>query len=213
MSRNKLKSRLENLDDIYFLPLLSSAAALKLHGRFRNILVFLKDIKYSKVEIYEALLQLYLFTGFPNALVSLKIANEYFNFGNNKVYTDDNIDFKVVGEKYCKRIYGEKYPKLINNVESFSSELSRWLVSEGYGKVLSRKQLSLKKRELSIISVLCCLKFDSQLFSHINGAYRLGVSIKVIENVIKNLGLLGKNSYRDFGLKALKRYKDQKEIS
>ncbi len=212
MPHNKLKSRLENLDNIYLLPLLSSAAALKLHGKFREILVFLKNIKYSKTEIYEALLQLYLFTGFPNALVSLRIASEYFNFGNKKAYSGDNLDFKAVGEKYCKRIYGDKYPKLINNVENFSSELSRWLVSEGYGKVLSRKQLSLKKRELSIISVLACQKFDSQLFSHINGAYRLGVNIKIIENVITNLELIGKNSRRDYGLKILARFKSQKML-
>jgi len=212
MPHNKLKSSLENLDDIYLLPLLSSAATLKLHGKFRNILVFLKNIKYSNVEIYEALLQLYLFTGFPNALVSLKIANEYFNFGSNGVYKDNKVDFKVVGEKYCKRIYGDKYPKLINNVENFSSELSTWLVSEGYGKVLSRKNLSLKKRELSIISVLACQKFDSQLFSHINGAYRLGVNLEVIENVITNLELLGKDSYKNFGLRVLAKFRAKKKL-
>lgn len=211
MPHIKLHSKLKNLDKIYLLPLISSVAALRDYKKLREISVFLKNDSFSKKEIYETLLQNYLFVGFPNALIALKIADEYFDFNKRESKKQSEPNFKVVGEKYCKKIYGDKYSKLINNVENFSPELSEWLVIEGYGKVLGRKQLSLKKRELSIISVLSCLKFDEQLFSHINGAHRLGVKIDVIENVINNLEILGK-SYQNFGSKVLNKFKIQKRI-
>jgi hypothetical protein len=40
--------------------------------------------------------------------------------------------------------------------------------------------------------MLAALKFEDQLYSHINGAYRLKAGIEEIESVIKNLDYLAK---------------------
>lgn len=212
MTSTKLSEKLKTIDKIYLLPLLSSSAILRDEKKFREILSFLKIIRYNKKEIYEALLQNYLFAGFPSALISLKIANEYFHFHNTKSTKKLEQNFRLKGERNCKKIYGSKYEKLIGNINQFSPDLSEWLVEEGYGKVLSRKGLSLKKRELSIISVLVSLKYEDQLYSHINGAYRLGVDIKIIENVIKNIDPLAGKHFSAFGLKVLTKFKEQKKI-
>jgi alkylhydroperoxidase/carboxymuconolactone decarboxylase family protein YurZ len=209
---SSILSKLKNLDPIYFLPILASVAILRNEKRYREILNFLKTIHYDKKEIYETLLQNYLFAGFPSVLISLKIADEYFHFNNKKPAIDFNIDFKTVGEAYCRKIYGDKYEKLISNIKKFSPHLSKWLVIEGYGKVLSRRGLSLKKRELSIIAALTCLQYEEQLFSHINGAYRLGNDIQIIETVITNLNMLDQKHLTKFGLNVLKRFKKQKDI-
>ena len=70
--------------------------------------------------------------------------------------------------------------------------MAEWLVLEGYGKVLGRAGLSFKERELCIVAVLAAMKFEEQLYSHVNGAVNAGASIEEIEIVIKNLDLLGK---------------------
>ena len=121
--------------------------------------------------------------------------------------------FRTEGEVNCKKVYGDKYAKLIQNIFAFSPELSEWLVLEGYGKVLSRAGLSFKERELCIVAVLSVMKFEDQLYSHINGAVKSKASIDEIETVIKNLDLPGKRKYSGLGLRVLKRYKKNRGMT
>jgi 4-carboxymuconolactone decarboxylase len=155
-------------------------------------------------KIYEALLQIYLFAGFPSALISLKIASEVFPFGN--LIQEFPGPIRKKGIFNCKKIYGNKFDKLLANVEEFSPELAKWLIMEGYGKVLSRKGLSLKERELCIVAILSSMKFESQLYSHINGAYRLNNSLDNIKEVIVRLEQVGGTSIKNFGLKVFSNY-------
>ena len=187
------------LTEIEFLSLLSAAAVLRKYEHLKNILGECKERKISGEKIYEALLQTYLFAGFPSALNSLKIFNQYFpDIKQNK---NSNKDFYKAGIITCKKIYGKSFEKLKSNIKSFSPEMSDWFIEEGYGKVLSRKKLNIKERELCIISILTVLKFESQLYSHINGASRQKATLNEIEKVILNLDLIGNVSYSKFGLK------------
>ena len=86
------------------------------------------------------------------------------------------------------------------------------MIAEGYGKVLSRKILSLKERELLNISILTALKFENQLYSHINGAYRLKVKINLINEIISSLEILGSDKYSIFGMKVLNKFMEQKRV-
>ncbi len=60
------------------LSLLSASAVLRKEKELREILTYLKEHKFSRRKIYEALLQTYLFAGYPSALISLQTASEYF---------------------------------------------------------------------------------------------------------------------------------------
>jgi alkylhydroperoxidase/carboxymuconolactone decarboxylase family protein YurZ len=193
------------------LALLSASAVLRKEKELREILYFLKKKKFNKRKIYEALLQTYLFAGYPSALISLTIYSEFFN-NENQIFEQWNISvFKKRGEKNCRKIYGNKFNKLISNVKSFSPDLSDWLVTEGYGKVLGRKGLSLRERETCNIAVLSALKFESQLYSHINGGHRLGLKWNEINKIIISLSVLGKKDCVRFGLKVLNSFKKRKE--
>ena len=195
----------------YILPLVSAAAVLRKEKHFRNLLLEAKNRGISSKKIYEALLQNYLFAGYPSALESLKIFKEYFSKINRNNAEDFNLyHFRKNGEQNCRKIYGDKFEKLISNINSFSPEMSNWLVLEGYGKVLSRKNLSLLEREYCIISVLTALQFEEQLYSHINGAFRLGAKEKNISEIINNLKLLGERKPAEKGLKVLERYLSKK---
>lgn len=193
------------IDKKYFLPLLSAASVLGKEIYFRKLLALAKDEKINSKKIYESLLQTYLFAGFPSALISLKTFGEYFkpNIINDK-YEIDN--FKKRGIKNCKKVYGNKYNKLISNVHSFSPELSEWLIIEGYGKTFGRKTLSMKERELCIVSILTALKFKDQLVSHIKGALRCGNTVDDIKISLNNLKLIGENNKANWGLKILSNF-------
>lgn len=189
----------------FILPLIAASSVLRKEKLFRELLLLAKEKRIPARKIYEVLLQSYLFAGFPSALISLKIFKEIFPIPIKKIKTQSLSVLKKKGEKTCRKIYGDKYDKLIENVNSFSPELADWLVVEGYGKVLSRNQLNLKERELAIIAMLTVLKYEEQLYSHINGANRSGIKISLISELIDTLKIFGNKSYSAFGERILKR--------
>lgn len=205
------RKKLDRLEKIELLAFLSAASVLRKGKYFSIILRHLVGKKISAVKIYETLLQTYLFAGFPSALISLK---EFANLtGYKKDYKGyDLANYQRRGDINCKLIYGDKYEKLISNVNSFSPKLSNWLIIEGYGKVLGRNLLTLKERELCIVSMLASLKYKDQLYSHINGAFKLKVPIKKIEVVIKNLEIIDFIPGVKFGQKVIDAFKHHKRI-
>lgn len=195
----------------YFLPQIAAASAINEFKMLREFILKAKSKEVPFSKMYEILLQNYLFVGYPTALSSLKILKEYYPNKKLPKVADMNLyHFQRMGEARCKKVYGNKFEKLINNINNFSPELAKWLVLEGYGKVLGRKGLSFKERELCIVAVLAAMKFDDQLYSHINGAIKAKASIKEVEIVIKNLDLLGKKNLSNFGIKVLSLFRIEK---
>jgi len=196
------------------LPLITAAAALRKMEFLKSLIVETKLRKLPFKKIYEALLQNYLFTGYPSALLSLKLLKELYPNKRIPKSADMNLyHFRNRGEANCKKVYGNKFEKLISNVKNFSPDMAEWLILEGYGKVLGRKGLSLKERELCIVATLTALKFEDQLYSHINGAFRAKVSIEEIQSVIESLSLIENRNLSAFGNKVLTRYRKEKGMS
>ena len=198
----------------YLLPLIAAVSAKNEFKLISELIIRAKTKRIPFSKIYETLLQNYLFAGYPSALSSLKILKEYFPKRRLPKVADMNLyHFRKMGEIRCRKVYGNKFEKLIQNINKFSPELAEWLVLEGYGKVLGRKGLSFKERELCVVSVLSVLKFEEQLYSHINGAIKAKASIEEIESVIKNLDVLEKKKLSGFGMRVLNRYKKEKGMS
>lgn len=80
------------------------------------------------------------------------------------------------GEVLCRRIYGGVYAKMISKMRGFHPDLARWILEDGYGRVLSRPGLSVRERELLVVAVLSILDVPAQLKSHQLGALRVGAS-------------------------------------
>jgi alkylhydroperoxidase/carboxymuconolactone decarboxylase family protein YurZ len=193
------------------LPLVPAASALRKMEVLKSLIAETKLRKLPFKKIYEALLQNYLFTGYPSALFSLKLLKELYPNKRIPKAADMNLyHFRNRGEANCKKVYGNKFEKLISNVRNFSPDMAEWLVLEGYGKVLGRKGLSFKERELCIVATLTTLKFEDQLYSHINGTLRAKASIEEIQSVIESLTLLGNKNISAFGSRVLDRYKKEK---
>lgn len=175
------------------------------YSSLKKYLAELKIKKNESVKIYEAILQSYLLAGFPSALVSLKILSEFFEPPNFEKNISDKTDYYNSGIKNLQKVYGDKTDKLLKNIKTFSHEMSFWLVEEGYGKVFSRKTLSIRERELGFCSILIVLKYKDQLISHFLGALRNKVTEPEInemiellkENNLKTEAKFGKKIFND----------------
>ena len=84
-------------------------------------------------------------------------------------------------------MYGSLYEALRRNVRALHPEMDRWMVVEGYGKVLGREGVPLAVRELAIVGLLSVLDAPVQLRSHLRGALAVGASEDEVDD---SLGLV-----------------------
>ncbi|HUP88360.1 MAG TPA: carboxymuconolactone decarboxylase family protein [Longimicrobiales bacterium] len=137
-------------------------------------------------EAEEALLQSYLFVGYPVALQALSMWRERTGReAEAKASTDKPAEWKKRGEEVCEVVYGGQYGKLRENIARLHPDMERWMLEEGYGKVLSRPGLDLKTRELCIIGVLVGLDAPQQLYSHLRGALNAGAPQEDVETAVE----------------------------
>lgn len=152
----------------------------------------LADADPGRVE--ETILQSYLFLGFPAALEVMKRWRELAGPVNDEDTgagdlaandVDEAEDWRARGEEVCRRVYAKNYEKLRANVEEIHPALDRWMVSEGYGKVLGRPGLDLPARELCIVAQLTAAEREVQLHSHLRGALNAGATTGEVEASIR----------------------------
>ena len=134
--------------------------------------------------VEEALLQSYLFLGFPTAIESFRQWRE--RGPEAPASADEGRDLWARrGQEVCAVVYGDHYERLRENIASLHPDLDRWMVEEGYGKVLGRPALDLPVREMLIVAMLVVLGARRQLRSHLRGALNAGVSPAEVDEVIE----------------------------
>jgi 4-carboxymuconolactone decarboxylase len=134
----------------------------------------------------EAILQSYLFVGYPVALQALAMWRERTGIqAPEKPLKDSRAKWLERGTKVCETVYGGQYPKLRANIAALHPEMERWMLEEGYGKVLGRPGLELKLRELCIVGVLVGLDAPQQLLSHLRGALNAGATQEEVETAVE----------------------------
>lgn len=138
-------------------------------------------LRARETEIEEVLVQSYLFLGFPAALNALALWRECSGRPPPRASEDDPEGWTEKGEAVCRRIYGDQYSALRRNIATFHPDMDRWMVAEGYGKVLGREGLDLGVRELCIAALLSVLDVPVQLYSHVRGCLRLGWPPEVVQ--------------------------------
>jgi 4-carboxymuconolactone decarboxylase len=153
--------------------------------------------------VEEVVLQSYLFAGFPRAL---NAAREWRRIsGRSAPDTDEGEDFdqasrwRTEGEATCAIVYGPFYERLRHNIRELHPALDAWMIVEGYGKVLSRQALDLRRRELCIVSACAMARQDRQLHSHLHGAKHAGASPEEVLGAINAVAdLLGPDDTRRY---------------
>lgn len=129
----------------------------------------------------EVLLQSYLFAGFPRTLNALR---EWRRVSGHPAPASDadaadpaNAPaWRDRGELTCARVYGPMYDKLRENIAALHPAIDAWMVTDGYGKILSRPGLDIVRRELCVIAACALAMQDRQLHSHLHGALNVGAS-------------------------------------
>ena len=144
----------------------------------------------------EVLLQSYLFAGFPRTLNAARVWREV---SGEPAPTEDGTEgdldsggissdsaavdgepeaLRLQGEEICRTVYGHHYDALRVAVSRLHPALDRWMVMDGYGKVLSRPGLSLVQRELCIAAACAASEQMPQLGSHLHGALNCGATLE-----------------------------------
>ena len=147
----------------------------------------------NEVELYELILQSYLFLGFPRMLNAAELFSRAFpHFRSQEEIGPQSLEETTVwyerGEELCRRIYDSNFKKLRDRVDTLSPEIFNWMILEGYGKVLSRPNLAIIERELCIVAFLMMENREKQLHSHILGAVNAGADIDLIAHVVSDIG-------------------------
>lgn len=139
--------------------------------------------------VEEAILQSYLFAGFPRTLNAMREWRRASGRAAPSETTDETHDDMAEwtrrGEATCRAVYGSHYEKLRQNIRALHPALDSWMITEGYGKILSRPGLDLWLRELCIIAACAVAGQERQLRSHLLGARNVGASDAQIDGTLE----------------------------
>jgi 4-carboxymuconolactone decarboxylase len=205
----ELESKLVSLGDPQFLEpqtrLLALAAAATAAGRrdpTRVVLAFALARGIRPELLREAILQTYLFAGYPRAINALAVLHSLLPEEERvpevdlEPRTGETAMWAADGEALCRRVYRDKYPSLLRTMARLSPDLARWMVLEGYGKVLSRPHLPPVTRELVAVAALIPLSVPDQLRAHLRGTLFVGASEGAVREVIAAVAMLGSAGVR-----------------
>lgn len=135
--------------------------------------------------IEEILLQSYLFVGYPVALNALALWRELSGRAPPAPAPSEPELWRRRGQSVCRRVYGAQYEALRENVRALHPDLERWMLVEGYGKVLGRSGPDLRVRELAICAQLAVLDVPVQLYSHLRGALHAGATPAQVDEALE----------------------------
>jgi 4-carboxymuconolactone decarboxylase len=140
------------------------------------------------VWIEELILQTYLFAGFPRGLNAMRewrrASGQPAPERDEGERPDAIADWTRDGERTCRTVYGEMYDRLRVNIRDLHPALDSWMIVEGYGKVLSRPGLDLKRRELCVVAACAVLEQERQLHSHLHGALNAGATPAEVDETL-----------------------------
>ncbi|MBA2707263.1 MAG: carboxymuconolactone decarboxylase family protein [Gemmatimonadaceae bacterium] len=142
--------------------------------------------------VEEVILQSYLFAGFPRALNAARawrtISGTQAPLTDSDASIDNGPRWEAEGEATCAVVYGESYDMLRENIRNLHPALDAWMITDGYGKVLSRPALDLRRRELCIVAACAASGQQRQLHSHLHGALNAGSTPDEVAGVLYVIG-------------------------
>ncbi len=139
------------------------------------------------LEVEETLLQSHLFLGYPAALEAFRRWRAR-GVPPPEAAREGSELWRRRGKEICRLVYADSYESLRKNVAALHPDLDRWMVIDGYGKVLGRPDLSLSVREMCIVAMLVVMGAGPQLRAHLMGALNAGVPADQIDELVRRAG-------------------------
>jgi len=201
---------------VRLLSVLSAVIAVCDNDLSRATLLYLKRGGLEREVIYETILQSYLFLGFPRMIEAALVFKEIFGNtqGNNdieRISPEEAEAWFENGMNLCQRVYSENFDMLQKKFKAVSPEIFRWMVIEGYGKVLSRPGLTLVERELAEVAALIIEKRERQLTSHVLGSLNVGAEMNLIKQVNEDIKPLATVGAYELAVKVIQKVEDKYE--
>ena len=182
------------------LALYSAAITLSTEDQLTAAARMCTEHAVAREQLYETVLQSYLFLGFPRMLFAAQCLQALYP--QTPVAANDSLVSEVSPERWlergrelCRRVYDGNYEALKARVENMAPEIFLWMELEGYGKVLSRPGLDVVDRELAIVAVLTVENRRAQLHSHLRGALNVGAVPEVLLDVLDDLRPIAPDGY------------------
>ena len=173
-------------EDVELVRLAAVVAAGSEEALRRQVARAVASVRPEWVE--EVLLQSYLFAGFPRALNAMRewrrASGRRAPSSGDRASADVIEGWRADGERTCRTVYGRFYDRLRRNIRELHPALDEWMIVEGYGKVLSRPGLDLRRRELCIVAACAASRQERQLHSHLHGALHAGAAPEEIAAVL-----------------------------
>lgn len=154
----------------------------------------------SRDLLSEVARQTYLFAGYPRAINALGVLAK---LAPREVDAAPDLDsdrgahdsWLERGQALCARVYGDRYPALLKTMEQRDSKLGRWMIVEGYGKVLSDPLLPPRSRELTAVAALAVLDVAPQLRAHLRGSLLVGATVIELESTLHIAAAISPSGY------------------
>jgi 4-carboxymuconolactone decarboxylase len=138
--------------------------------------------------VEELLLQSLLMVGYPRTLIAFGIWRKTSRVAaptsDPEAGYDRVAEWTARGEETCGVVYGANYRRLRDNVRELHPALDLWMITEGYGRTMSRPGLDLMRRELCTVAQTAVLDAPRQLHSHLRGALHAGATYEQVEGAL-----------------------------
>jgi len=126
-------------------------------------------------ELKEATLQLFLFAGYPRAIIAFEALQAVV--GDHPPLCELRpADVEERGRALFHRIYAADADRVIARLQSLHPDFARFVLRDAYGLVLARPFLPLVERELLAVAMLGALGLPNQLRAHVRGSLRVGAT-------------------------------------
>ena len=186
------------------LALVKLAAAVARGGdaRLEGAIAEVLAVGVDPLMVDEAILMANVAVGFPRTLIAMRAWRKASGHrpqasdGEGEPgYYDRQERWTAQGEATCKIVYGSNYERLRQTVRDLHPALDEWMITEGYGRTLSRPGLTLRQRELLMVAMCAVLDVPHQLHSHLKGALHAGASSAEVGEALE--AVIGELSSRE----------------
>jgi 4-carboxymuconolactone decarboxylase len=184
-----MMAKQDNLDPLTRdLVRFAAAIAQGYEPELRESAELLRSAQIPTGWIDELLLQSILMVGYPRALIAFTVWRKLTGLPAPESDLDQDYvraaEWTRKGEELCAVVYGENYRKLRESVRALHPAVDSWMITEGYGRTLSRPGLDLRRRELCTVAQTAVMEAPRQLHSHLRGALNAGATFGQIEGVL-----------------------------
>jgi 4-carboxymuconolactone decarboxylase len=172
---------------IRLLTLIAALYTLKLRaGAFELIQKTEQSQLIPRSFFSELFIHLSLFLGFPAMLDGLERLHMLRAGGRTRESSASRPSaLRARGIGTLRRVYGDQASKLLDHLDDLEPGLGKRISEDAYGTVMARSGLNLAERELVNVVVLFIEGYHRQLYSHLRGAMRVGVSPGMLKDVLR----------------------------